>query len=165
MGNSEINSKKIDSKYQGLFNLMHQEHGLKLLESEMQEIINEVEKFFQLEYTEYLEEDEKNHKNILKLIREHDTHTDSVLNSHSPTEPEFNTLQEGDWFIGTDEEYRHVLSLHDCLIIDERFCKEGLFFSGSILLVRTSGSHKFEGKTQLTPEEFLRRAENTFKKK
>ena len=33
-----------ESKYQRLFELMHKEHGLILLESEMQEIINECRK-------------------------------------------------------------------------------------------------------------------------
>lgn len=97
-------------------------------------------------------------------------------NSQSPeptsaenAQVQFDTLEEGDWFQGTDEEYRKVLKLenHDCfkrngnnwikaMLLDEHcvFSDSGLYWQSPALK-----------KTQLTPSEFLRRAENTFKKK
>lgn len=88
--------------------------------------------------------------------------------SHSPTEPEFDTLQEGDWFQGTREQYEKVLNIQcsgrcDCY----DWC--GLVLEAGFLNFRTIADMKTLGwdseycKTQLTPEESLRRADNTFK--
>lgn len=119
---------------------------------------------------------------------------ESLVNSHSPTEPvtehssytEFDTLQPGDWFKGTEEEYRKVLALellpkhkfstsmipavemqlriiesdidlYSSLLLKHGYCA---FIDGSL----TWDEDKLK-KTQLTAPEFIRRAENTFKKK
>lgn len=93
---------------------------------------------------------------------------ESVFNSHSPTEPEFDTLQEGDWFQGTEEQYNDVFRMEKVWGYDEKselwaassFGHGFLCFDGTILCWI-----KELKKTQLTPGEFLRRAENTFKTK
>jgi hypothetical protein len=90
-----------------------------------------------------------------------------TINSHSPDPvTEFDTLQEGDWFTGTEEQYRKVLEMYyDPKEIFRTFLdavnKHGLLFIDDCLIIATK---QFK-KTQLTPEEFIRRAENTFKKK
>lgn len=82
--------------------------------------------------------------------------------------PEFDTLQEGDWFQGTEEEYRKVLilerqSLQDTYDVGEfagQMIMDGFcVFNG--LILESLEEHK---KTEFPPEEFLLRAENTFKK-
>lgn len=127
-------------------------------------------------------------KVVLKTSKEHQGVMS--VNSQSPTEPmsvselndpanddssltdfqhlEFDTLQEGDWFEGTEDQYRKVLEL-EC-IYDARHEE---FLEGNILNMVDNNCCVFDGKellwianniTKLTPEEFLRRAENTFKK-
>lgn len=89
--------------------------------------------------------------------------------SHSPTEPEFDTLQEGDWFQGTDQEYWNALKVYDdqfALKLIDVMHKQVLQ-AGFIAFCYKSyeWDELTEKKTQLTPEEFIRRAENTFKTK
>lgn len=104
---------------------------------------------------------------------------DIEYNPHSPTEPvsaisahtEFNTLQEGDWFQGTEEDYRSVLELQDKVI--ETLVNSGTNSAVNLGFISAYKSKYInrvilgfsEKKTQLTPEEFIRRAENTFKTK
>lgn len=98
----------------------------------------------------------------------------SFLDSHSPTEPgvshgmfskweSFETLQEGDWFQGTEEDYRKALAL----CIDPYAMVPTYPKTCEIIgFLAYNGITCFclePRKTQLTPEEFLRRAENTFK--
>jgi hypothetical protein len=112
----------------------------------------------------------------------------NVCNSHSPTEPtisdindpangdssliefqhlEFDTLQEGDWFIGTEEEYRKVLELeagnNPLRMIDSwvstSFNQYGYIIFDGVQLCWVEPCKK----AQLTAPEFIRRAENTFK--
>lgn len=106
-------------------------------------------------------------------------------NSHSPTISEINdpsnddsqlielrhlesdTLQEGDFFIGTEEQYRKVLELENnnspLSMIDSwvETCKKHGYIVFYDVFFGWVEEHK---KNQLTPEEFFRRAENTFKK-
>lgn len=93
----------------------------------------------------------------------------NYVDSHSP-DPVSDTLQEGDYFIGTEEQYRKVLEIarHD---FKSNF-ENGMMFFGrpeykgdSGLKIRILEWNEYRGVTQLTPEEFLRRAENTFKNK
>lgn len=90
---------------------------------------------------------------------------ESVIDSHSPTTEQPDTLCEGDWFQGTEEDYRTVLELqgdYEEAKVYMNYIKEnGLVFSEKRL--KTSFIQFNLNKTQLTPEEFLRRAENTFK--
>jgi hypothetical protein len=84
--------------------------------------------------------------------------------SQSP-DPVSDTLQEGDWFYGTEEQYFQVLKMEDANTADF-YIK---FFQGKNAMAYNSDDMieiTNEGdilKTQLTPEEFIRRAENTFK--
>jgi|GEM_PF-5500657 len=91
-----------------------------------------------------------------------ETIVDAYINSHSP-----DTLQEGDWFQGTKEEYETVIRIEGELELSEIYPylslidDEGLcYFKGSVDLAVNSLK-----KTQLTPEEFIRRADNHFNNK
>lgn len=93
---------------------------------------------------------------------------ESVFNSHSPTELELDTLQEGDWFQGTEEDYRKVLETEntESRFVDDEVVQcfvewSSMLWSGHSIV----WGNTYLIKTQLTPEEFLRRAENTFKTK
>lgn len=95
---------------------------------------------------------------------------ESVFNSHSPTEPEFDTLQEGDWFEGSPDQYRKVLEFEGTLKEDayDDFIEDCV--NHGMVWQTEFGNGYIDNltcyfKTQLTPEEFLRRAENTFKTK
>lgn len=85
--------------------------------------------------------------------------------SQSP-DPVSDTLCEGDWFIGTEEHYLYVLKLST----EEPYYQHIDYY---VHVASTKGFMTYEGnnlmtwieenkKTQLTPEEFIRRAENTF---
>lgn len=94
----------------------------------------------------------------------------SEQNSHSPTEPEFDTLQEGDWFEGSPDQYRKVLEFEGTLKEDayDDFIEDCV--NHGMVWQTEFGNGYIDNltcyfKTQLTPEEFLRRAENTFKTK
>ena len=120
-------------KYQGLFNLMSEQHGLTLLEDEMQEIINEVRK----------------------------------IDSHSPTEPEyeFDTLQEGDYSPNlSKEDFEKILDIEG-ESDDVRFeWEEGLGLAYHMNVLVDTDYQPNHQTTKLTASEFIRRAENTFKK-
>lgn len=83
--------------------------------------------------------------------------------SHSP-DPVIDTLQEGDWFQGTEEQYRKVL----IEITEEREYRVkyalNIGYLGFSILDKFISHPRFK-KNQLTPEEFIRRAENTFNNK
>lgn len=105
-----------------------------------------------------------------------------LWNSHSPTISDLNdpandnsmliefqhlepdTLQEGDWFQGTEDQYRKLFEMENRPCIDSSVNVSvkwnHVCYGGSLLRWRFDFK-----KTQLTPEEFLRRAENTFKTK
>lgn len=83
--------------------------------------------------------------------------------SHSPTEPEFDTLQEGDYTENLSREnFEYLIALENdsCQLEWE----EGLGLGLYRRILVTDDYPQLELKTKLTPEEFLRRAENTFKK-
>lgn len=101
--------------------------------------------------------------------------------SHSPTEPELipkgchgavavmDTLQKGDWFQGTEEEYRRVfeIELKGNPVYQISKWVESALKSGFCIFIE-KGFYTYlsqNKKTQLTAPEFLRRAENTFKAK
>lgn len=89
---------------------------------------------------------------------------ESVFNSHSPTEPEFDTLQEGDYTEDLSREnFEYIIALEgdSCVLEWEEGLGLGLY--GRVLV--TDDYPQLELKTKLAPEEFLRRAENTFKTK
>lgn len=81
-------------------------------------------------------------------------------------------LQEGDWFTGTEEQYRKVFNIENNSFLGDlgedwiKGCisdNNGIVFNRALLVgYPSTGTLK---KTKLTPEEFLRRAENTFKTK
>ncbi len=86
------------------------------------------------------------------------------IDSHSP-----DTLQEGNFMVGTSEQYRKVFNIiqdvkHDIEIYVSQCViqKQMIFLNGRITW---SEFPELLRKTQLTPEEFIRRAENTFKTK
>ncbi len=94
--------------------------------------------------------------------------------SHSPTEPtsaknaqvQFDTLQEGDWFIGTEEEYREVLDIYGCNP-DNPWLRKMIKYGFCVYTENDNALGWAEElkTTQLTAPEFIRRAENTFKTK
>lgn len=85
-------------------------------------------------------------------------------NSHSPTIEQHDTLQEGDWFQGTEEDYRKVLEIGFPI---SKYAGGSNFPYGMVFLLGTllRLDQNYKGKTKLAPEEFLRRADNTFKTK
>lgn len=93
---------------------------------------------------------------------------DLVCNSQSPSE--FDTLQEGDWFIGTEEEYYSVLKMFaPNELVNNHNAKKALHI-GFICAKESRYTDRIilsfdedNKKTRLTATEFLRRAENTFK--
>lgn len=154
MGKSEFNSR-----YQGLFNLMSEEFGLTLLESDMQQIINEVRK---------IDSHSPDPVNTLHTIS--DVNDPANDNSQLIEFEHLNTLQEGDWFHGTEEQYRDIVFMsgqfkesfvssfiEDCMIYGMVYSTE--LGNGQLENLTSLRRHK------LTPEEFIRRAENTFKTK
>lgn len=120
----------------------------------------------------------KNYVHVLwQIIRCHEAKSDQLeyhiekarellIDSHSPTEPEFDTLQEGDCAeCYSISEYKDILMKNPSVTNLESvanccFSMKIVVYHGGFLL--WIPKHK---KTQLTPEEFLRRAENTFKTK
>lgn len=100
------------------------------------------------------------------------------MNSHSPDNGEVlhfeyrdgkqvDTLQEGDWFQGTEEQYRKVFELSGRNLSE--LAAYNAVGRGYVSLMEDGHGRSmitFGVKlTQLTPEEFLRRAENTFNNK
>lgn len=82
------------------------------------------------------------------------------------SEPEsVNTLQHGDYFTGTEEQYREAFGLEGKIIPNEHTFKlqDTMFYSVNWKqLFMTTFPHP-QLKTELTFSEFIRRTKNTFK--
>lgn len=131
MGKSEKQEYYPGHEYQGLFDLMHEQHGLTLLVSEMQEIVEEVRK----------------------------------MDSQSATIEQPDTLQEGDYTEDLSREnFEYIIDLGGDSCDLEWMEGIGLAVY-KYVLVTDDYPMEHEKKTKLSTEEFLRRAENTFKKK
>ena len=148
-------------KYQGLFNLMSEQHGLTLLEDEMQEIINEVRKIDSHSPTEpFCERCKSGLINYPEIPRR--TCRCGSIGYDIP----FDTLQEGDYSPNlSKEDFEKILDIEG-ESDDVRFeWEEGLGLAYHINVLVDTDYQPNHQTTKLTASEFIRRAENTFKTK
>lgn len=114
------------------------------------------------------------YNNNPKEFADNERTVDLYIDSHSPeltckeSLQVHDTLQEGDFFIGTKEEYRRAFNIEKARGYDQPISRAWL--SQSLI----SGYMQYDGEklmtdgnkiTQLTAPEFIRRAENTFNTK
>lgn len=105
-----------------------------------------------------LERNRKEYEGTMQEIYDLLNYVDSQSSTTS------DVLQEGDWFIGTEEDYRKVFIEIANEMEHKVHCAVCVGFIAFSTLDKLISHPKFK-KTQLTPEEFIRRADNTFKTK